>query len=302
MGIEPQYNRPVGGIAPFGYRWKSGHLQVEEKEAQIRKLIYELFIKHRRKRVVANLLNDLGYRTRSGSLFSDTTIDRLIRDTTAKGIRIESGQTVKVEPIVTIELWEKANNFLTHKQTRTPVHLFVGLVKCECGTRMGINNQHHYICQKCKRKIPSNDLEHVFVSQISKLEVFADDNHNLCWDSIGAKDQRTLIENVLTEIVVGRSDIHLEFALRAHSPKTLQRLQQNPPINKSPDPTPESTNQPILNEPLINETEAAKFLGISKMTLLRRRNAGEVSFYRVGFRILYSREKHLIPFLNKCEK
>ena len=60
------------------------------------------------------------------------------------------------------------------------------------------------------------------------------------------------------------------------------------------------TNQ--ISEPLISEAKAAEFLGISKMTLLRKRNAGEIGFYRVGFRVLYSKEKHLLPFLEQCEK
>ena len=44
------------------------------------------------------------------------------------------------------------------------------------------------------------------------------------------------------------------------------------------------------------------FKGISRMTLLRKRNASEIGFYQVGHRILYSKEKHLIPFLKACEK
>ena len=59
---------------------------------------------------------------------------------------------------------------------------------------------------------------------------------------------------------------------------------------------------PRITEPLLSEAEAAAFLGISKMTLLRNRNAGNLGFFRVGFRVLYSKEKHLIPFLIGCEK
>jgi hypothetical protein len=61
-------------------------------------------------------------------------------------------------------------------------------------------------------------------------------------------------------------------------------------------------NQKDYAEPLLSETEAAKFLGISKMTLLRKRNGGEIKFFRVVFRVLYSKEKHLVPFLGKCER
>ncbi len=57
-----------------------------------------------------------------------------------------------------------------------------------------------------------------------------------------------------------------------------------------------------INEPLMNEKEAAKFLGVSRITLLRKRKVGEIAFFRIGFRVLYSKEKHLLPFLEKCER
>ena len=296
---ENSNNKSSGGIAPFGYRWQRGELVVDDSEAQVRKLIYELFLKHKRKRVVANLLNDLGYRTRNGSRFSDTTIDRLIRDTTAKGIRIENGQTVIVVPVVTDELWEKANNFLGQKLAKPPVHLFVGLAFCECGGQMNINNLQNYVCSNCRRKIKSDDLEEILLTQLLRLEIL-NTNHSLqeTWSTLFSKEKRILIENVLSKILIGRTDIHMEFAVPAHSFKTPTTLQQNPSINKSPK---QGQTEPTLNEPLVNEAEAAKFLGISKMTLLRKRNAGEIGFYRVGFRILYSKEKHLVPFLNQCE-
>ncbi len=57
-----------------------------------------------------------------------------------------------------------------------------------------------------------------------------------------------------------------------------------------------------IKEPLLNEKEAAEFLGVSRITLLRKRGQGEIAFFRIGYRVLYSREKHLLPFLEKCEQ
>ncbi|MEO8649278.1 MAG: recombinase family protein [Acidobacteriota bacterium] len=298
-------SKPVGGIAPFGYRWQDGSLVVAPSEAQIRKLIFELFIKHKRKRVVAKLLNDLGYRTRRGSEFSDTTIDRLIRDTTAKGLRIENGKEITVEPVLSGELWQKANNLLGEKQTRPAIQLFVGVTFCDCGGKMiAVGCLEKYSCIDCKRKINSSDLEEIFTSQISKLEsnLASDNSIENSWPILTPKEKRVLIEQLVSRIKIGRTAIIMEFAFQAHSFKTPTSLQQNATDNKTQNPTKLSENIPSLNEPLMNEADAARFLGISKMTLLRRRNAGEVGFFRVGFRILYSKEKHLIPFLIKCEK
>src|SRR5205085_9424824 len=105
-------------------------LEPDPKEAPIRSLIYQLFAEHRRKKTVARLLNERGYRTRNGSKFSDTTVDRLIRDATAKGIHIQNytrtddrtgswelkpeSEWVRtpVEAIVDEALWAECNGFL----------------------------------------------------------------------------------------------------------------------------------------------------------------------------------------------
>lgn len=332
--------KAVGGVAPFGYRWQNGKLVVDEAEATVRRLICELFIKHRRKKTVARVLNEAGYRTRSGAKFSDTTVDRLLRDTTDKGVR-------EIEPIIPAELQQKVNSILSTQENRKEkpqkqvMQLFAGLIFCECGGRMLVpSNSPKYICQNCRRKIETADLEEIFVSQLHKLPLsdfyFTDEskdkkkqtddfleaefqNQTLAdiWTVLTNQEKRLVVENLVGEIRIGRGTIAVEVLLPPAPPKTLAfgqqpgelaRGQQNSEILNSESLLSERTFQKqnqipfSLHEPLLNETEAAKFLGISRMTLLRKRNAGEVEFFRVGFRVLYSKEKHLIPFLSGCEK
>jgi len=47
---------------------------------------------------------------------------------------------------------------------------------------------------------------------------------------------------------------------------------------------------------LLNETEAARFLNVSRQTLVRLRKAGKVGYYRITRRVLYGQE-HLEEFL-----
>jgi Recombinase len=292
---ESEKIKSTGGIAPLGYRWQDGKLIVDENESSTRKLIYELFIKHKRKKTVAKLLNDLGYRTRGGSLFSDTTIDRLIRDATAKGVRIESGKEIQVEAIVEKELWQRANNLLGQKQTKPPINLFIGFAFCDCGGKMIVpSNTEKYVCLNCKKKIGIDDLEEIFSSQLGNLE------NNLAdyWEVLTNKEKRIIVEHTTSKLIIGKTEITIEFVCKTNSLKTPTFEQQNSIGNESP----KDEYKPTLNEPLMNEVEASKFLGISRMTLLRKRNASEIGFYRVGFRVLYSKEKHLIPFLESCEK
>lgn len=52
---------------------------------------------------------------------------------------------------------------------------------------------------------------------------------------------------------------------------------------------------------LLSEPEAAVRCGVSRITLLRMRKAGRIRFYRIGTRVLFSRQ-HIEEFLASVEK
>jgi site-specific DNA recombinase len=179
----------LGGQAPFGYLWKDKKLELHPEEAPVRKLIFELFAEHRRRKAVARILNERGLRTRNGSNWSDTTVQRLIQDPIAKGTRranyskkTKDGWALKAEnhwiehevpAIVTDELWDQCNALFDErkgsreKPGKRPVHLFAGIAFCACGAKMYVpTGTPKYVCQKCKNRIPCVDLEAIFLDEL----------------------------------------------------------------------------------------------------------------------------------------
>jgi site-specific DNA recombinase len=190
--IRAKLGKPTAGLPPFGYYWVDRKLVPNPEEAPVRRLIYELFHEHRRKRTVARLLNQMGHRTRDGSKWSDTSVARLIRDPTAKGVRRANFITKRggerrfkpqeewvhtsVEPIISEDLWASCNTILDERKktgkvpSRKRVHLFSGFAHCICGQRMYVpSNTAKYVCPKCRNKIPIADLEGVFHEQLKEF-------------------------------------------------------------------------------------------------------------------------------------
>jgi len=190
--VRAKMGKPLGGQAVYGYQWRNRELVPNPDEALVAKLMFDLFLEHKRRRTVARLLNEKGFRTRSGAKFSDTTVLRLLHDPTLKGKHRLNYTTSKgegkswnlkpsaewhfmdVEPIVSAEVWDRANSILTSQHTKRParlaVHLFTGVALCECGTKMYVlSGSPKYVCGKCRNKIPAEDLEAVFVEQLKSF-------------------------------------------------------------------------------------------------------------------------------------
>lgn len=62
-----------------------------------------------------------------------------------------------------------------------------------------------------------------------------------------------------------------------------------------------SMNESNMTDGLLSEREAAKRLGVSRITMLRMRQDGRIKFYRIGTRVLFG-DEHLRDFLASVER
>ncbi len=186
----------TGGMASYGYKIKDAQLVINEEEAPVRKLIYDLFIEHKRRSTVARTLNERGYRTRNGKNWSDVTVSRLLKNSDAKGIRKSNykGKSTPENPsglkpksewiytpcpvIISEEKWEACNAILREQESKSKqtkplnqrVHLFTGYLHCHNGHRMGIQTKtNKYSCPKCKVRIDKDDLEEIFKTRLEQF-------------------------------------------------------------------------------------------------------------------------------------
>jgi site-specific DNA recombinase len=177
--------KPINGSSPYGFKWQDRKLILVPEEAAIRREAYDLFLQHRRKGVVARLLNAKGYRTRDGAIWRETSILRILDESSAKGVYVfntmrqtgtwrteakpesEWGRA-ECPPIVAEGLWNQVNQIIEEqlkswkKPGKQPMHLFSGLAYCSCGTKMYVRAESlKYYCRKCCNKIPVQDLENI---------------------------------------------------------------------------------------------------------------------------------------------
>jgi site-specific DNA recombinase len=225
--IRARLGKPTAGAPPFGYCRVDGKLTVDEREAPVLRLMYELFDEHRRRKTVASILNGRGYRTRAGRKWSDTTLERLLRNPTAKGQNLANytrrsdrtkGTVLKPESewvwrecpaVVSDELWDRCNAALearrvagARRPAKKTVQLFTGYAFCACGTKLQVRHRSNkYSCPTCLNKIPVDDLEAVYRSRISAFIVSPDEMraHREAADE-ALREKERLLESAGTEL------------------------------------------------------------------------------------------------------
>ena len=172
------------------------------EEAGLRRRVFELFVEHKKKSVVASELNHEGYRTRTGSIFSAQSVGRILQDDIVLG-------NATTEQIVDTSLFKQCQAILSEQSAkggarRSASHLLAGLLYCQpCGEKMYVpSHSRKYVCQSCRLKIGCKDIETV---TLRHLESIADKTLRqllIHWPNLSLADQREILETQIIRIEI----------------------------------------------------------------------------------------------------
>lgn len=185
-GLEGLFKRGkwTGGGVPYGYTVKNGMLTVDQKEAEIVRLIFREYDSGTGLKNIAKLLNGRGIKTKKGNFWSAASLSNLIKNPIYKGTvvwgkhryvldpftgkrkKVEGDPITREDPslaIVDPELWRRCNDKISKVRAGKPkskkLHPLSGLIKCgHCGFHFVKEGNYLYCSGYRNRKSCDNYL------------------------------------------------------------------------------------------------------------------------------------------------
>lgn len=185
-----QEGKPYGGWTGLGYDVRKGRFKINQKEAEIVRLIFNLYLEGKGAYRIANELNASGYKSKLGNPFTNNTVMEIIKNEAYTGTLVLQKSYVgnhldkkrlinkgerdlyvvedHHEAIIDKEIFEKAQRIREGRKPKVTNpkgnHIFTGLIECSCCGRHFMrktNNGHavwiccHYL-NKGKKGCPAS--------------------------------------------------------------------------------------------------------------------------------------------------
>jgi DNA invertase Pin-like site-specific DNA recombinase len=112
---------PLGGNIPYGYVYKDSHLLIDDEESDNVKRMFGEYVNGRTSKQIADLLNSLGLRTRSGNKWFKNTVSRILKNPVYCGYMEWDGILRKADhpAIVDVVMFNEVQKEIVHR-IRTP--------------------------------------------------------------------------------------------------------------------------------------------------------------------------------------
>lgn len=148
-----RHGRIHGGLAPFGYDYRNGELEVVEAEAEIVRFIYAAFLKSGTYTAVMTAVREAGFcssfktarngKTRGGRPLSPGTVYNILRNPIYVGEIRGHDRTWpgRHEPIINQDVWSAASKLVTTRTRKGPAslgteHFLAGILWDDLGRHM----------------------------------------------------------------------------------------------------------------------------------------------------------------------
>ena len=163
--------KPWGAIL-YGYKVINNVYYIVEEEAEVIRLIYKLYLEGYGKETLARKLNELGYKTRGGYPWSDSSVRMILNnydytgnlilqktyrlDYISKKTVVNHGEVPKYhvedshEPIIDLETWNKVQEETKRrnakiKRKKQPINNpLKGIIKCGCCGKNYLRKENPY--------------------------------------------------------------------------------------------------------------------------------------------------------------
>lgn len=182
---------PSGNLKyTFGYDWIDGKFEVNQYEAKIVRLAFDLYNQGRGLDWITRYLNSEGYKTSFGLRFYRSMVRHMINRALYCGYIIHRGKLYKGshEPIISEEIYNLAQieykNRYRYNPGKTTKHLLTGFLVCaNCGSTLYVGSRtHSYRCSglsynKCNdftqinKDIVEAYIENAVVEKIRNLKL-----------------------------------------------------------------------------------------------------------------------------------
>lgn len=191
----------TGGKPPLGYSYDSEGKLIPNDQAFLVRKIFDMYNEGYGKLLIANKLNEMGYRTQTGNEFAGRSIYDILKNEKYLGHYVYNlgNEEIKLphfhEPIISQEVWDESQKMKKRKHkprlNSNVIYTLTGKMRCgECGDRYsgggskktgaGGKINYYYVCnnkryRRCSNLAVNKEKIEAYLCQHILLEILNDD-------------------------------------------------------------------------------------------------------------------------------
>lgn len=243
----------TGGNLSLGLKIVDHKIELDERTSPAIRYCFETRDKGIPKKPIADELNNRGYRTKTGKLFTVNTVSKILANPVYKGVDNYAGIERSCPATVSAELWDRVQEIEKRekksygKKVSTAYYALSGKLFCgHCGSTMigdsgtGRNGEKHfyYTCssrkknRSCNKKSEKKDFIEWYICEQTVKFVLTDANITSIAKRVVALSEEELgsgelarLEQRLTEIE-SEIDTAAESLIKTNSPALIKRINE----------------------------------------------------------------------------